>query len=173
MAITVESVKQIYGECGAQEIYQEVKSKNDFVGFAHSFIFCQDYVVARNALWVLTKASVKELSALQVMLNEIIDLAMTTENSSVRRLSLSIIERLEITEDNLRADFLDFCLERMMCLDEFPGVQTNSMKLAFRMCKFYPELMDELMVTIKTMHVEFYKPAVKCVRNRILNGKLK
>ena len=46
-------------------------------------------------------------------------------------------------------------------------------KLAFRMCSFYPELMDELKRTIEAMEIDYYKPAVKCVRNRILNGKLK
>jgi len=43
---------------------------------------------------------------------------------------------------------------------------------AFRMCKFYPELMDELKRTLEAMEIDYYKPAVKCVRNRILNGKL-
>ena len=47
------------------------------------------------------------------------------------------------------------------------------MKLAFRMCKFYPELMDELKRILEAMEIDYYKPAVKCVRNRILNGKLK
>ena len=39
--------------------------------------------------------------------------------------------------------------------------------------QFYPELMDELKRTLKAMEIDYYKPAVKCVRNRILNGKLK
>ena len=39
--------------------------------------------------------------------------------------------------------------------------------------QFYPELMDELKRTLKVMEIDYYKPAVKCVRNRILNGKLK
>ena len=51
--------------------------------------------------------------------------------------------------------------------------QTLGMKLAFRMCKFYPELMDELKRTLEAMEIDYYKPAVKCVRSRILSGKLK
>ena len=54
-----------------------------------------------------------------------------------------------------------------------PGIQSVCMKLAFRMCKFYPELMDELKRTLKAMEIDYYKPAVKGVRNKILNGKLK
>ena len=173
MAITSEKLQQTFSEGGAQEIYQEVKASGDFLGFARQYAFSEDYRVARSALWGLTKASKEELSQLQVILNEIIDQAMQTENSSVRRLSLNIVERLEMSEDDLRTDFLDFCFEHMIDVKEFPGIQSVCMKLAFRMCKFYPELMDELKRTLEAMEIEYYKPAVKGVRNKILSGKLK
>ena len=173
MLITEERLRQTFSEGGAQEIYQEVKAMGDFLGFANQYIFDKDYRVARSALWGLTKASTEELSQLQVIINELIDQAMQTENSSVRRLSLNIVERLEMSEEDLRTDFLDFCFEHMMDVEEYPGIQSVCMKLAFRMCSFYPELMDELKRTLKAMEIDYYKPAVKCVRNRILNGKLK
>ena len=168
----IDRLRQTFSEGGAQEIYQEVKSGGDFLGFARQFVFNDDYRVARSALWGLTKASKEELSQLQVIYDELIDLAMQTDNSSVRRLSLNIIERLEMNEANLRTDFLDFCFEHMINLGELPGIQSICMKLAYRMCKFYPELMEEFKRTLMYMDIEYYKPAVKCVRNRILNGKL-
>ena len=173
MPIIEERLRQTFSEGGAQEIYQEVKASDDFLGFAHRYAFSQDYLVARSALWGLTKASKAELSQLQEILNKFIDQAMQTDNSSVRRLSLNIVERLQMNEEDLRTDFLDFCLDHMIDVEEFPGIQSVCMKLAFRMCKFYPELMDELKRTLETMEIDYYKPAVKCVRNRILNGKLK
>ena len=173
MAITSERLQQTFSEGGAHEIYQEVKASGDFLGFARQYAFSEDYRVARSALWGLTKASKEELSQLQVILNEIIDQAMQTETSSVRRLSLNIVERLEMSEDDLRTDFLDFCFEHMMNVEEFPGIQSVCMKLAFRMCKFYQELMDELKRTLEAMEIEYYKPAVKGVRNKILSGNLK
>ena len=173
MAITEDRLRQTFCEGGAQEIYQEVKASGDFLGFARRYAFCEDYLVARSALWGLTKASKEELTQLQVILNELINQAMLTENSSVRRLSLNIIERLEMSEDDLRTDFLDFCFEHMIDVEEFPGIQSVCMKLAFRMCKFYPELMDELKRTLEAMKIDYYKPAVKCVRSKILSGKLR
>ena len=173
MAITEERLRQTFSEGGAQEIYQEVKANGDFLGFARQYAFSQDYLVARSALWGLTKASKEELSQLQVILNELINQAMQTENSSVRRLSLNIVERLEMKEDDLRTDFLDFCFDHMIDVEEFPGIQSVCMKLAFRMCKFYPELVDELKRTLEAMEIDYYKPAVKGVRNRILNGKMR
>ena len=166
-----ERLKQSFSEGGAKEIYQAVKSKGDFLGFARRYVFDEDSRVARSALWGLTKASDKELSELQMMMNELIDLAMQTENSSVRRLTLNVIERLAMNKDELRTDFLDFCFEHLLNVEEFPGIQSVCAKLAFRMCKFYPELMDELKRTLEGMEIEYYKPAVKCVRNKILSGK--
>ena len=173
MAITEERLRQTFSEGGAQEIYQEVRASGDFLDFARQYAFSQDYRVARSALWGLTKASKEELSQLQVILNELIEQAMQTDNSSVRRLSLNVVERLKMSEDDLRTDFLDFCFEHMMDVEEYPGIQSVCMKLAFRMCSFYPELLDELKRTIEAMEIDYYKPAVKCVRRRILNGRLK
>lgn len=173
MAIARERLRQTFSEGGAQEIYQEVKEGGDFFGFAKKYVFDQDSMVARSALWGLTKASKAELAPLKVMLDELIDLAMHTENSSVRRLSLNIIERLKMDVDDLRTDFLDFCLEHMASLKEFSGIQSVCMKLAFHMCSFYPELMEELIRTLETMEMDYYKPAVRSIRNKILCGKLK
>ena len=73
MAITSERLKQTFSEGGAQEIYQEIKAKGDFLGFARRYAFDVDYRVARSALWGLTKATNEELSELQTILNELID----------------------------------------------------------------------------------------------------
>ena len=171
MSITRQRLRQTFSEGGAQEIYQEIKTEGDFLGFARRYAFDEDYRVARSALWGLTKASNEELSQLQVQLNELTDQAMQTENSSVRRLSLNIIERLKIDEEDLRTDFLDFCLEHMVSIEEYPGIQTLCMKLAYRMCNYYPELMGELKRTIEAMEIDYYKPAVKGLRKKILSGK--
>lgn len=171
--ITCERLKGSYSEGEALAIYNEVKQEDDFLGFAKQFMHNEDYQVARNALWGLTKATNKELSQLQIILDDFIDLAMQTGNSSVRRLSLNLIERLKMEEEDLRTDFLDFSLEHMSSIEEYPAIQSLCMKLAFRICKFYPELMDELKRTIEGMEIDYYKPAVKSVRSRILSGKMK
>lgn len=172
MNITHEQLKGAYSEGEALAIYNEVKQNHDFVGFVKLFMHDDDYQVARNALWALTKATDEELSQLQPILHELIDLALSADNSSVRRLSLNVILRLRMGEEDLRTDFLDFCLEHMVDVNEYPGIQSLCMKLAHRMCMFYPELMEELVRTVEGMEIEYYKPAVKSVRNRLLKGKL-
>ncbi len=168
-----QRLKGVCSESEAQNIYNEIKQSNDFVAFAQRYMHDEDYQVARNALWILTKATDEELCQMQPLLHELIDLALSAEHSSVRRLSLNIIVRLEIKEEDLRTDLLDFCLEHMVDVNEYPGIQSLCMKIAYRISNFYPELMDELIRTLKSMEIEYYKPAVKSVRNRILAGKLK
>ena len=170
MAITIDKLRQTFSEGGAQEICQDIKSSGDFLGFAKQYVFESDYRVARSALWGLTKSSDKELSQLQVILNELIEQSMHTDNSSIRRLTLNIIDRLELTEDNLRTDFLDFCLDHMVAGDELPGIQTLCMKLAYRMCNFYPELKEEFKRILEAMEISYYKSAVKGLRAKILSG---
>ena len=171
--ISRDMLKGAYSEGDALRIYNKVKATNDFAGFLHAFMHDDDYQVARNTLWGLTKATDAELAQLQPAMNELIDLAISTDNSSVRRLALTVAYRLEVTEDDLRADFLDFCLEHMADIGELPGIQSVCMKHAHRISSFYPELMGELMRTIEAMDMSYYKPAVKSVRRRILEGKLK
>lgn len=172
-ALTRERLKGAYSEGEAMAIYGEVKAAGDFIGFARQFMHDEDYQVARNALWSLTKATNTELSQLQPLLNDLINLAMTHDNSSVRRLTLNVIERLQLTEDNLRTDFLDFCLAHMVDVNEFPGIQSLTMKLAYRMCTFYPELKEELIRTLEAMEPTYYSAAANSVRTRILTGKMK
>lgn len=151
-------------------LYTAVKSQGNFACFCRQFMHDEDCLVARNALWALTKTNKQEITQLQPLQNSLIDLAMTTANASIRRLSLNLTERLAMHKDNLRTDFLDFCLDHAIAVDESPGIQSLCMKLAFRMCRFYPELQEELLRILQAMEITYYKPSVKSVRNKILNG---
>lgn len=171
MLIDSDRLRQNFSEGGAQEIYQAVKAQGDFLDFTRRFAFSDDHRVARSALWGLTKASTDELQPLKVLMNDLIDQALQTPSPSVRRLTLSIVYRLPMEQDELRTDFLDFCLQHMLDVEEEPGIQTLCMKLAHRMCAFYPELTGEFRRTLEAMRVDFYKTSVKGLRNKLLYGK--
>lgn len=92
------------------EAYAWLKRSGDFVAFV-ALLHDGDTHVARNAAWVLTKATDRELSQLLPALDELIDIALSTSNDSLRRLTLNLIVRLPLTKECLRTDFLDFCLD--------------------------------------------------------------
>lgn len=172
MTITDEQIRQAKSKRDALGIYTAAKADGDFINFAKQFVFSTDHRVARNALWGLTQAKKQETALLQPLLNQLIELAMQTTDAAVRRLTLAIIDRLELRKDELRTDFLDFCLEHMVRFDETSATQAACMKLAHRMCRFYPELTDELKHTLENMDMDYYKPAAKIVRLKILTNKL-
>ncbi len=171
--ITRERLKGAYSEGEALAIYKEVKPEGDFIGFCSKYMYDEDSLVVRNALWGLTKAGNSEIRELQPLKDSLITLAMTTDNSSIRRLSLNLVERMKMEKDEVRTDFLDFCMEHMVDVREYPGIQSLCMKLAFRMCAFFQELAGEMFRIVSTMEMEYYSPAVRSVRNRILKGKMK
>jgi hypothetical protein len=86
---------------------------------------------------------------------------MTTPDTPLRRLTLCLVEKQPILEEEINTDFLDFCLLHMRLIQEPPGVQALCMKLAYRMCSFYPELMHEFQVNLSIIQPELLKPGVK------------
>ena len=129
----------------------------------------EDIRVARNAAWVLTHKSPTEIRTLPQ--DGLIDLSLATPDTSLRRLTLCLVERQGIAAEEVRTDFLDFCLLHMRLPQEPPGVQALCMKLAFRMCQFYPELSEELRRTLESMDADSYRPAVVGLIKKILSGK--
>lgn len=168
-----DEIKGNYSEELITNICFRVSETGDFLAFVKEFMYDNDEIVVRNALCALSKATDIEIAQLNPIMDELIDMALTNKNSSIRRALFGIIQRLDMKRDSLRTDFLDHCLCRMAAMDEVPSVQSLCMKLSYKMCKFYPELLAELKRTLETMEISYYTPAVKNVRNKILNNKYK
>lgn len=142
--IGINEVKAIARNVSAIELYRMIYDAEDRV--------------ARNAAWVLTHKNDTEIAKLPQQ--ELIDLVLTTPSTSLRRLVLFLLLQQPLVEEDLRSDFLDFCLTHMVMLEEPAGVQALCMKLAHRMSSFYPELMHEFNETLRLMHLEHYKPGL-------------
>ncbi len=125
----------------------------------------EDIRVARNAAWVLTHKSPTEIRTLPQ--DGLIDLSLATPDTSLLRLMLCLVERQGIAAEEVRTDFLDFCLLHMRLPQEPPGVQALCMKLAYSMCSPYPELLHEFQETLNLMQPEQHKPGVKHLINKI------
>lgn len=171
MHILRNDIKGNYSEELVTNLCFMVAETGDFLAFVKEYMYDDDPIVVRNALSALTKATDDELSQLNPIREELIDMAIICNNSSIRRALLGVILRLDMKEEDVRTDFLDHCLGKMVDPDEVPSVQSLCMKLAYKMCKFYPELLTELKRILEAMEVSYYTPAVKNVRNKILNNK--
>lgn len=158
-------LSQRIGIAEVQAILQSLHTPEEveeFIAFTQS----KDPRIARNAAWVMTHFDKKQADTFPTHRNQFIDLIMTTDNIPLRRLLLNIIERLPITEEDIRTDFLDFCLTHMVSPAEPVGVQALCMKLAYAQCRFYPELLHEFHESILMMQGEL-QPGIKSLRDKL------
>lgn len=132
-----------------------------------SLLYDEDPRVARNAAWVMTHFSQKLRRQLTDRQNEFIDLLMKTDNSGLRRLLLNIVEFQGIRQEDMRTDFLDFCLSHMISVEEPPGIQSLCMKLSFAQCLYYPELMHEFYETLLIMQ-QGYAVSMQGLRKKMI-----
>lgn len=138
-----------------------------------AIITSEDPIKSRNAAWVMTHFTAQQLLLVTPWLNQIIDIIIATQNQSLRRLLLNVIEQYDNTHglfaaETLRTDFLDFCLEHMYQPWESAGVQSLCIKLAYRQCSFYPELLLEYKNTLQLMQ-QGYAHSVMMLRKKFLN----
>ena len=107
-----------------------------------------DRRVASNALWVFSHFKAPERRWLQARQEELIDMAIAAPDVTSRRLVLTLLEHQTFAADAIRTDFLDVCFGRMLSDDEPVSIRSLSMKLAYKMCRHYPELLEELRMSI-------------------------
>ncbi len=133
-----------------------------------SYLYDKDKRTSDNAAWVMTHLPSDDDDWLTYRQHELIDLAMRTESITMRRLTMTILLRTQFKSDDVRTDFLDFCLDMMMRPDQPNGVRSVAMKLAYLQCRPFPELLAELRQTLDIMETEFLSPALRTTKRNIL-----
>lgn len=123
---------------------------------------------ARLSAWVLTHLPAADNAAVDLRRDALVRLALATESTSLRRLTLVLLERLEWPATEVRTDLLDFCLQRMAAPDEPYGVRSLCMKLAYALCRHYDELREELRQSLLLMEPSELGAGVRACRTKIL-----
>lgn len=123
---------------------------------------------AYHAAWALTHLPKEDDIYIDTRREELTAFAIATPDTSLRRLALVLLERLEWGRDDVRTDLLDFCLEHMMLADETYGVKSLCMKISYQMCRHYPELKEELRQSLLLMEPSELGTGVKHTRGKIL-----
>lgn len=131
----------------------------------YGYMFDEDIKVASNALWVQTWDMIDRTLPYR---DKLVLLAITTQNVTVRRLSLTLLQRMKWNKNDIRTDFLDFCMGKILSQSESPGVRTLCIKLGYQQCRHYPELMEELKLLLDSLSEMPITPAIACVRKNVL-----
>jgi hypothetical protein len=127
----------------------------------------QDVRVAYNSLWIFSHFSTRDNCWLFAKHDELIDMVMQECHVGKKRLLLTILERQPFDKENIRTDFLDYSLEKMMSPLEPYAVRAFCIKLAYLQCRHYPELLEELKTCLDAITVEPLSAGLKSASRKV------
>jgi len=129
-----------------------------------------DQRVANNAAWVLSCSDGKVIKFLLRYQNQLIDLLIGTKDKSFSRMLFSILRRQTFEKSNLRTDFLDFCLNEIVNSNQAIAIRAHAIYVSYSLCKAYPELLNELFMTLQMLESETLSAGLLHARNAIMTA---
>lgn len=127
-----------------------------------------DRQVAYRAAWVMTHLKGEDLEWVGTHRAELVGLAVSTPDTAIRRLLLTVLSHLGWTAEDVDPQLIDFLFAHAADPEESVGVRSVCMRLAYMQCRFHPELAEELRQVLLMIEPYDLKPAVKHARQTIL-----
>lgn len=125
--------------------------------------------VATNALWVFTHLATAGDAWLASKRAELIDRVLQEGCDATRvRLMLTLLLRCEFRKDEVSAEFVDFCLEHTCASSQPYAIRALCMKLAYKQCCHYPELLAELKSILDVMAEEPLSAGLLSARRQVM-----
>ena len=129
-----------------------------------------DQRIAYNAAWVLSCSDGKVIKFLLRYQNQLIDLLIGTKDKSFSRMLFSILRRQTFEKSNLRTDFLDFCLSQIVNTNQAIAIRAHAIYVSYSLCKAYPELLNELFMTLQMLESETLSAGLLHARKAIMTA---
>lgn len=110
--------------------------------------------VAVNALWTFTHFAADDNVWLFAKHDQLIDRCLNEKDATKLRLMLNLLLSQPYTEEDIRTDFIDFCLARITDARAPYAIRAQCIKLAYEQMRYWPELLDELRQTLDLISCE-------------------
>lgn len=107
-----------------------------------------------NALWVFTHFSAVDNEWLYAKHDQLIDRFLNEKDATKLRLMLNLLLRQPYTEEDIRTNFIDFCLMKLTDPKSPYAVRAQCIKLAYEQMKYWSELLNELRQTLELISCE-------------------
>ena len=127
-----------------------------------------DRRVATNALWVFTHFALADNEWLYAKHDQLIDRCLKEEDATKLRLMLNLLLRQPYTEEDIRTDFIDFCLTRLADTKSPYAVRAQCIKLAYMQMRYWPELLNELRQTLEMISCEPLSPGLRSAWRQVM-----
>ena len=127
-----------------------------------------DRRVATNALWVFTHFAAVDMEWLYAKHDQLIDRCLNEKDATKLRLMLNLLLRQPYTEEDIRTDFIDFCLTRLADTKSPYAVRAQCIKLAYEQMRYWPELLNELRQTLEMISCEPLSPGLRSAWRQVM-----
>ena len=127
-----------------------------------------DRRVATNALWVFTHFALADNEWLYAKHDQLIDRCLNEKDATKLRLMLNLLLRQPYTEEDIRTDFIDYCLVRLADPKSPYAVRAQCIKLAYEQMKYWPELLNELRQTLMMINCEPLSPGLRSAWRQVM-----
>lgn len=127
-----------------------------------------DRRVATNALWVFTHFALADNAWLYAKHDQLIDRCLNEKDATKLRLMLNLLLRQPYTEEDIRTDFIDYCLMRLTDPKSPYAVRAQCIKLAYEQMKYWPELLNELRQTLEMISCEPLSPELRSAWRQVI-----
>lgn len=129
--------------------------------------FLDDGKISSNAIWCLTHLRKSDAEWLQYKQDYLIDALLSEKDTAKKRMLLQLLREQKYTPDNIRVDFLDFCLTKINSECEPYAIRCFSLYISIKMCRYFPELISELEECINMLSREPLSPGMKCAVRKV------
>lgn len=155
-------------------------SKLSIDGLVQEICLCPEYLkdiyqltsdrkqtVSWRAIWACEKLSEKHPDWFVPMREEIIQRLLDCKHDGSKRLLMSILYNIPVASP-ISIELLNYCFDHMLAPQESIGVQALSIRMAYKLCKNEPELLQELRLILENTEADFYSTGVKTTLRNIL-----
>ena len=127
-----------------------------------------DRRVATNALWTFTHFAAADNEWLYAKHNQLIDRCLKEKDATKLRLMLNLLQRQHYLEEDIRTDFIDFCLMKLTDPKSPYAIRALCIKIAYEQMKHWPELLNELRQTLEMISCEPLSPGLRSAWRQVM-----
>ena len=127
-----------------------------------------DRRVAVNALWAFTHFAADDNVWLFAKHDQLIDRCLNEKDATKLRLMLNLLLSQPYTEEDIRTDFIDFCLARLTDTRAPYAIRAQCIKLAYEQMRHWPELLNELLQTLNMISCEPLSPGLRSAWKQVM-----
>ncbi len=136
----------------------------------YSLVTEEDRELSANAAHILLNTRKGIRIWLGGKIHSIMENIQTVPFDKTKRLLLSILEKQKIETLNIDIKFLNYCLDNIISLETPPAIKVLCIKLAYKQCMAYPELLSELKNILEIMEDNMLCPSILCAKKHAMKA---